>query len=139
MDRSTYFILRTTLKEEWTELWSTKHDDKLLFESASSKDYQLLEVGQGQIIRSSRPSDSLDFYTVLEEKYGKDDASKISPDPSVGGWNKFAKTHLPKNQRAHVDQRERPKLGVDLSQPQRKNGAGWLNQSRIWKKIRENG
>ena len=138
MQSSTYYKIRTDVKEEWRALWSTKHDDKLLYESASSKDFKLLEVGQGQIIRSSRASDSLDYYTLLEEKYGQDEASKISPDPSVGGWNKFAKTYLPKKPRVPVDSRERPKISVDLSQAQRKNGAGWLNQLRIRKKIRQN-
>ena len=137
MQRSTYYKIRTDIKEEWRTLWNTKKDDKLLCESASSKDFKLLDVDQGQIIRSSRASDSLDFYTLLEEKYGKDDASKISPDVSVGGWNKFAKTHFQKKPRTPVGDRERPKIRVDLSQAQRKNGKGWLNQIRIRKKIRQ--
>ena len=129
-----YSYIRKIVKDEWHDLWQSKKDDEIIAESISAKKYAWLEVEKGEIIRDSKHL-SLDFLTILEKNYGIDEAAKINPDPSIGGYKKFIKDNLTKRKA----RREAPKVKVDLNQPQRKGGRGWKNEMRIRKKIRERG
>jgi len=139
-DRSTFSIKRSHAEEtrleqkrEWRRLWKNKYDDKKNAEGVSTEDYSQLYVEQGQIIYATRGCKPLDFFEILEKKLGRDYSEKISPPSNVGGWKKFAKDNFAKK----TSKREKPKIKVDLMQQQRKNGRGWLNQIRIYNKIRE--
>ena len=127
-----YSYIRKIVKDEWHDLWQSKKDDEIIAESISAKKYVWLEVEKGEIIRDSKHL-SLDFYTILEKNYGVDEAARINPDPSIGGYKKFIKDNLTTRKAP----REAPKLKADLNQLQRKGGRGWKNQMRIRKKIRE--
>jgi hypothetical protein len=125
--------LRKELKEEWSELWKTKLRDQVIAEKMSSKDYERLFVEKGEVIYATRRFKLLSFREILEKNLGSETADKVSPDPSVGGWRKFAREHidsLPQKKRL------RPTIEADLSQQQRKGGTGWLNKSRIWRKVK---
>ena len=125
--------LRRVLKEDWANLWKTKHDDEVKAEGISVDDFEMLFVDRGEIIHATRDFKPLSFREILEKHVSPEDASKIDIDPKVGGWRKFAKENFPRRQ---TIKRERPKQKVDLKQHQRKNGKGWLNKARIYKKIK---
>lgn len=127
-----YSYVRKITIDEWHDLWQSKKDDEIIAESISAKKYAWLEVEKGEIIRDSKHL-NIDFQTILEKNYGIDDAAKINPDPSIGGYKKFIKDNFTKRKIP----RETPKIKADLNQPQRKGGRGWKNQIRIRKKIRE--
>ena len=61
-------------------------------------------------------------------------AERVDPDPKIGGWGKFIREQLPKKR--VLPKRERPIIKFDLSQHQRKGGAGWKNQNRIARKLK---
>lgn len=126
--------LKRLLKEDWAELWKTKHDDEIRAEGISVDDFESLFVDRGEIIHATRDYRPLSFREILEKNIGEEDASKIDVDPKVGGWHKFAKKNFPPKR--HTKKRERPREKVDLTQHQRKNGKGWLNKARIYKKIK---
>jgi len=125
--------MRRELKTEWAQLWKTKHEDEVNAEDISIKEYERLFVDRGEIIHATRDYKPLSFKEILERHLGSDVAGKVDPDPAVGGWRKFVKEHLQRPK--PVKRRERPMIKVDLTQHQRKGGAGWLNRARIWKKI----
>jgi len=127
-----YSYVRKITKDEWHDLWQSKKDDEIIAESISAKKYAWLEVEKGEIIRDSKHL-NIDFQTILEKNYGIDDAAKINPDPSIGGYKKFIKENFTERKIP----REAPRIKADLNQLQRKGGRGWKNQMRIRKKIRE--
>jgi len=129
--------LKRELKSEWAELWRTKYDDEVRAEDISLKMYDRLFVDRGEIIHATRDYKPLSFREILDRHLGSELAVKISPDPAVGGWRRFVREHLQRSR--PVRMRDKPRYKVDLTQQQRKKGQGWLNKSRIWKKIRHNG
>ena len=88
------------------------------------------------MIRATRDYKPLSFREILDVHIGSDAAGRVDPDPSVGGWGKFVRENL---RRPKPMKRERPRMRVDLTQHQRKGGAGWLNRARVWKRIRLSG
>ena len=128
-------MLRQELKTEWAELWRSKYEDEVRAEGVSSSEFERLFVNLGEIIYATRDFKPLSFSEILEKHVGTDLAAKAYPDPALGGWRRFVKEHI----RTHkpMEKRERPKVKVDLSQHQRKSGAGWLNRARVLKKIKD--
>ena len=126
--------LRGQLKRDWAELWRTKLEDEVRAEGISSRDYWRLFVERGEILFASRDCKPPSFGEILEKNLGAETASKVSLDPSVGGWRRFAREHL-QGKKGMVVEREPPRVRSDLSQAQRKNGAGWLNRGKIWRKM----
>ncbi len=124
--------IRGELKADWAELWRTKRDDDVRAEGFSIRDFERLFVEHAEIIVATRDYKPLNFGEILERHLGSEYAERVDLDPRVGGWRKFARTHFQSKRM----ERERPKVGVDLSQQQRKGGAGWLNMARIRRKIR---
>ena len=128
-----YSYVREIVKGEWHDLWQSKREDEIVAESISLKKYTWLEIEKGEIVRDSRHV-GVDLHSILQRNYGIDEAARINPDPAVGGYGKFVKENLSKRR---PSPREAPRVKVDLSQPQRKGGKGWINQMRISRKIRE--
>lgn len=126
--------LKKELKAEWVELWKTKYYDEVMAEGVSNKEFERLFVDRGEVIVATRDFKPLSFKEILEKHLGSNLARKVNPDPAVGGWRKFARDNLKASK--PVKRRERPRIKIDLSQPQRKGGKGWLNKARTWGKIR---
>lgn len=122
--------LRQELKEEWSLLWRTKFDDEFRGEDVSHREFKKLFVDRGEIIFASRDFKPLSLREILEQHIGSVMAERVSPDPTLGGWQKFINDHITKRRK----QRERPKVKVDLSQHQRKGGHGWLNRAKFRRK-----
>jgi hypothetical protein len=129
-------ILRQQLKNQWADLWVSKHDDKVNAEDISVKDYNLLFVEKGEVVQAKRDYRPISFSDILEKHVGADRALKVDIDPRVGGWKKFSKKNFPKKKPEFI--REPPRKKIDLNQHQRKNGFGWLNQARIYRKLKDN-
>ena len=129
--------LRRWLKIEWADLWKYKQDDEIQAEGVSVKDYSLLFVDSGEVIHATRDFKPVSFREVLERHVGSEDASRVDMDPRVGGWRKFARQNFPVKGGKRVERRG---AGIkwDLSQHQRKGGAGWRNKGRIWGKKKFN-
>ena len=127
-------VIRQGLNEEWSELWSTRYDDKITAEGISTKQYHMLDIDKGQVLCDSRGYRLPPLEDLYEDLVGREVAQRIYPSNIEGGWRKFAKTHFQSRKKPA----ERPKIKVDLRQPQRKGGSGWLNRSRTMKKAREN-
>ncbi len=129
--------LRRWLKIEWADLWKYKQDDETRAEGVSVKAYSLLSVDSGEVIHATRDFKPVSFREVLERHVGSEDASRVDLDPRVGGWRKFARQNFPVKVGKRVERRE---AGIkwDLSQHQRKGGAGWRNKGRIWGKKKFN-
>ena len=122
--------VKRSTKEEWAELWQSKYVDGRKAEGISSKDYHRLFVRRGEVIYATRKFKPLSFRDILEKHLGADDAAKIDIDPKEGGWGRFSRTYFP----ANSPKREKPKVKVDISQHQRKGGAGLLNKMRSQKR-----
>ena len=129
--------LRRWLKIEWADLWMSKQDDEIRAEGISVKDYSLLYVDRGEIVHATRDYKPLSFREILEKHVGSEDASRVDLDPEVGGWRKFARQNFPVKGEKKV-KRGGPGIKSDLSQRQRKGGAGWRNKSRVWRKKKFN-
>jgi hypothetical protein len=129
--------LKRWVKIEWADLWKNKKDDNIRAEKFSLKEYSLLFVDKGEIIHATKDYKPLSFREILEEHIGKDEADQVDIDPTIGGWKKFARTNFPPKMKNKM-KREKPRFTHDLSQHQRKNGSGWLNEARILKKKKEN-
>ncbi len=125
---------RRWLKIEWTDLWKKKFDDNIAAEGISVKDYSLLDVDSGEIIHASRDYKPLKFREILEKNLGGETTDRVDVDPQIGGWKKFARENLPRQEKKTI--RERPRISYDASQQQRNGGSGWLNQARIRKKVK---
>ena len=128
---------RRWLKIEWADLWKYKQDDEVKAEGFSIKDYSLLFVDRGEIIHATRDYRPLSFREILERHVGSEDASRVDLDPRVGGWRKFARQNFPAKKERKVKPRG-PGIKRDLSQQQRRGGAGWRNRSKMWAKVRFN-
>ena len=116
---------RRQLKIEWAEMWRSKLDDRMMAETMSKHDFKWLFVDQGQILYASRDFKALSFGEIMEKHMGPDVLDKISPDPSIGGWKRFAKEKL---QSKTLSKRERIEIKKDPLQQKRKNGRGWLHK-----------
>lgn len=120
------------MKADWAKLWRTKREDEVKAEGISIKDFEKLFVNRGEIIHATRDFKPLSFNDIFEKYVGSENASKADVDPKVGGWRRFARENFP----SKPVERERPVVKADQGQQQRKEGRGWLNKSRILKKVK---
>ena len=127
--------LRLVLKADWARLWMTKGEDEVRAEGFSLKDFEKLFVDKGEIIHATRDFKPISFREIFEKHVGSEAAGRVDVDPKAGGWGKFVRENFP-SKPARPAKRERPGVKADLSQQQRKDGRGWLNKARIFRKIR---
>ena len=126
---------RRSIKQEWDDLWISRHKDEVTAEGVSSNDYNLLFVDKGEIIHAIRDYKPLSFQEILEKHIGKENTNKVDIDPNAGGYKKFSKQHFPPKKKKV--KRSRPRVRYDVSQHMRKGGAGWRNKARIHNKVKE--
>jgi len=106
-------------------MWRERIDDKVRAEGIAAKDFTLLFVERGTVIIATKDFKLLDFGQILQQHnlVRMDDAT--FPNPSTGGWGKFAREVFGKNSRArrHTSL-AKPKC---TSGPLKKCGRGWLH------------
>ena len=115
------------LKGQWKLLWSERVYDDVRAEGISVANYESLRVERGTIIHATRDFKPLNFKEILESHMVENPERYIQPDRREGGWGKFVKTEITKNQgqkgkRAQEFAPKKPKG----KQP-KKSGRGWLH------------
>lgn len=116
------------IRDEWRLLWHDRFDDKVRAESVANRDYSLLFVDRGVVIAATRDFRPLNFREILGAHAIQNVERFVSPPPSVGGWRKFARTVLNKQQRYHAWKdavSRRPSRAKNLQR--KKGGRGWLH------------
>jgi hypothetical protein len=119
------------LKMQWRIMWHERIDDKVRAEGISKKDYSLLFLESGTVIVATRKYKAPDFFEIMERNraifgVGRDIEGA---NPSVGGWKKFIKTVLNKQQRfARRKKPEFPNSKGRNNLQQKKGGRGWVHQ-----------
>jgi len=122
------------LKGQWKMLWQDRIDDKVRAEGISDKDYSQLFVERGTVIMATRKFKPPDFYEILQQhlsSHSSDINNVLPPNPTVGGWGKFVRNVLSKQQ--PPVRRRRNTLTEPTkkaSQQLKKGGRGWLHLKR---------
>lgn len=113
------------LRVEWRRLWSERVDDKVRAEGIAVNDYSSLFIDRGTIIHATRDFKVLNFRDILKEYEIVNAERYIPPSPQVGGWTKFVKDNIAKQNRARLIRRcqEEKKEKQHL----KKSGRGWLH------------
>jgi hypothetical protein len=114
------------LKEEWKQMWKERFDDKVRAEGIAARDYPLLFMDRGFIIFASRDAKTPTFSEIKE--FWASQGLVYSPDPVVGGWRKFIRTHVLSQQRTKRDKRAQQYIEDKREKQQpKKGGRGWLH------------
>lgn len=116
------------VKEEWRLLWLSRVDDKVRAEGIANQRFSLLSVDRGTVIAATRAFKPLDLREILRSHVVQDVDLVLGPQPSVGGWTKFAKTVLNKQRRARELWEPMPHKNRVRKKQLKKGGRGWLHQ-----------
>jgi hypothetical protein len=116
------------IKEEWRLLWLSRIDDKVRAEGIANQRFSLLSVERGTVIAATRAFKPLDLREILRSHNVQDVDRVLGPQPSVGGWTKFARTVLNKQKRARKLRGSMPHRNRVKKQQLKKGGRGWLHQ-----------
>jgi len=117
------------VKQQWQGLWRERIDDKVRAEGIANKDYSMLFVDKGTVVLATRDFRLLSLREILEQHKLANVERLVPQHPEIGGWGKFIRTTIVKQQFARrirrADQYEKCK-----KQPQqqlKKGGRGWLH------------
>ncbi|MGD0072488.1 MAG: hypothetical protein ABSB71_13125 [Candidatus Bathyarchaeia archaeon] len=116
------------LKTTWKKLWQERVDDKVRAEGIAINDYSMLYVERGTIIHATRDYLALNFKDILQQHQIENAERYIPPSQAVGGWNKFVKTQITKQQ-PHKKKRAEAYLAekTERRRQPKKGGRGWLH------------
>lgn len=109
---------------QWKTLWHDLVGNKVHAEKIASRDFPLLFVEQGTVVKASREIRQLSYSETLKQQRQKKGWKTPLPDPEVGGWGKFSRTVIRAQKKSEKE--KQPKLKVKLQQP-KKGGRGWLH------------
>jgi len=116
------------LRVQWKKLWQERVDDKVRAEGVATADYCDLFVEKGTVIQATRNFKVLSFKEILKQHEVENADRFIPPPPDIGGWTKFIKMNITKQQpgrkrRAELcwDENKR----IDLKP--KKGDRGWLH------------
>ena len=117
---------KTMLKKEWSSLWTERFDDKTRAEGVSVRDYAFVFMSQGDIIFASRDAKSASLSEIIE--YWSSQGFLYSPEPALGGWNKFIRAELKKQVHSRATEfRNSQAEKCSHSGRLKKSGRGWLH------------
>ena len=122
------------LKQQWKTLWLERIDDEVRAEGISSKDYSELFVERGTVIVATRKFKAPDFNDIVQKHLSSAQnaaTGAFPPNPNTGGWGKFVRNVLSKQQTS-AKRRRHMFVEVDkkVYQQQKKCGRGWLHFRR---------
>ena len=115
------------IKAEWSLLWRNRIDDKVRAEGIAERDYSLLFVDQGTVIVATKDFKPLNFKEVLRLNGVQNGQRFISPHPSEGGYRKFARTVLNKQNRVREWKATESNGLKKQKKTQPKKKGGWLH------------
>jgi hypothetical protein len=122
------------LRQQWRTLWLERIDDEVRAEGISSKDYLDLFVERGTVIVATRKSKTPDFNDIVQKHLssGQSDVScGFLPNPETGGWGKFVRNVLSKQQSSMKRRRDGlVETDKKVAQQLKKSGRGWLHFRR---------
>lgn len=118
------------VRRQWKAMWQRRIDDRLRAEGIADEDYSLLFVERGTVIMATRKFKPPDFFEILQRHNGNDVMDVVPPSPYVGGWGKFIRTVLKKQQCFGRRRRRRPERVRKERQQLKKGGRGWLHFRR---------
>ena len=124
---TTYF--RKEIRKEWKALWDQRIEDKQIAEDVARRDYDLLFVETGTVIRASRLFKPLDLEEIIDENERLLGLNLHELKSDEGGYRKFAKNILSKQSkggRAHLRRYELSAKNV-RNCPPKNAGRGWLH------------
>lgn len=114
------------LKRQWSLLWTERIDDEVRAEGIANQDFSLLLIDRGTVIMAARDYKPLDFRQILQEHKLVETESMASPNPSVGGYGKFAR-EVYGRKLGHNGKRRVSESSLRPSGPMKKGGKGWLH------------
>ena len=122
------------LRQQWRTLWRERIDDEIRAEGISNKDYLELFVEQGTVIIATRKYMPPDFYDIVQRHLSSGQAdivNALSLNPRAGGWGKFVRSILSKQQ-SSVKRRRDKFIETDkkVRQQLKKGGRGWLHKRK---------
>lgn len=119
------------LRQQWRTLWLERIDDEVRAEGISNRDYLELFVERGTVIVATGKFKAPSFYDIVQKHLssGQSDAGNgFPPDPKTGGWGKFVRTVLSKQQFSVKHRRgELVESDKKASLQLKKSGRGWLH------------
>jgi hypothetical protein len=117
------------LKVQWKQLWRERVNDRWLAEGIANQTFPSLFVDKGTVIRATRDYKALSFREILEMQKLPNVERYIPPDPAVGGWTKFVKTHITAGKKKTALRHEPVEPDFKAAQQQlKKGGRGWLHK-----------
>ena len=116
------------LKQRWRILWRHRIDDKVRAEGIASKDYDLLFVDRGTVIVATKDYKPPNLGQILE-RHAEDKLHDrvVALNPAVGGWGKFIRDVISKQERLTKSGRSIPLEPEKKKQQLKKGGKGWLH------------
>ncbi len=115
------------VKEEWSMLWRNRIDDKVKAEGIAVRDYSLLFVEQGTVIVATKDFKPLNLKEILHSHKVQNGQCCDSPLPSEGGYTKFARTVLNKQNRVRDWKATEFNGRGKQKKTQPKKKGGWLH------------
>ena len=114
------------IRVQWKRMWKERIDDHVRAEGVACESYDRLFVERGTVVVATRDFKLLSLKDILEQHKIANAERLVPPDPTVGGWGKFVRTHI--SRRRPVSVRVRG-FEVEEKKPQqlKKGGRGWLH------------
>jgi len=119
------------LKIQWRKMWRERIDDKVRAEGIAKEDYSLLFLECGTVVVATRKYKAPDLLEILERHHRLLEIERTVGyvNPFVGGWRKFIRNALSKQQRFTKRKRLEPTKSEGKETLQKKNGGrGWIHQ-----------
>lgn len=118
------------IRMEWKDLWDQRIEDKLVAEDVARRNYELLFVERGTVIKATKDYKPPDLEEIMETNEKLLGVKLTYPDPDVGGWGKFAREVLSKEARWRKIRERRPSLPKEkpTNGPPKKGGRGWVHR-----------
>ncbi len=93
-ERNDVVHFRKEIRKEWNDLWDQRFEDRQRAEDIARKDYELLFVEKGTVIRATRGYQPLSLEDIIERNEKILGLELSTPRPNEGGYRKFAKDVL---------------------------------------------
>jgi len=116
------------IKKEWEHLWLERIDDKVRAECVAGRTFPLCFVDSGTVIVATRDFKSLCLREILSLHRIQNVDQVVGSPPAVGGWRKFSRTVLNKQDRYRRFVFEKPRKKHVDSLQLKKGGRGWIHR-----------
>jgi hypothetical protein len=115
--------------DQWRSLWRDLVRDRVHAEKVADKDYTLLFLERGTVVKTTAEINSLSYREILQQHNLKGKRRFPPPDPQVGGWGKFSRTSITTQKKLPSQKEVQPKPTSKQPQRSKKGGRGWLHMA----------